>query len=199
MPSDFHIYRLFHSPILRSLSFMAVYIPSFQVLRGRPRFFVPSRFQCIFTHIIFTYTNYTILQTTVVFFHQFWMAYENSRSFRILKAKYKRLSVCLSVCPTFRTSFNAFCIMMHWSNERTLTRVLQEYTCLSLGVCAWITGQLGGSLCKYKSFWLPRFASWRSSRKTRSLWCGYVHGGCCSSLWFLREVQIAMAETFDRF
>jgi hypothetical protein len=34
-----------HSPILKSLSFMAVYIPSFQVLRGRPCFFLPSGFQ----------------------------------------------------------------------------------------------------------------------------------------------------------
>jgi len=43
----FHCLRLFHSPILRSLSFMTVYIPSFQVLRGRPRFFLPSSFQWI--------------------------------------------------------------------------------------------------------------------------------------------------------
>jgi hypothetical protein len=43
----FHCLRLFNSPILRSLSFIAVYIPSFQVLRGRPRFFLPSGFQWI--------------------------------------------------------------------------------------------------------------------------------------------------------
>ena len=45
-PSDFYIpfLQLFHSPILSPLSLMAVYIPSFQVLRGRPRFFLPSGF-----------------------------------------------------------------------------------------------------------------------------------------------------------
>jgi hypothetical protein len=43
----FHCPRLFHSPILRPLSLIAVYIPSFQVLRGRPRFFLPSGFQFI--------------------------------------------------------------------------------------------------------------------------------------------------------
>jgi len=45
--STFHCLRLFHSPTRRSLSFMAVYIPSFQVLRGRPRFSLPSGFQLI--------------------------------------------------------------------------------------------------------------------------------------------------------
>ena len=43
----FHCLRLFHSPILRSLSFMAVYIPSFQVLRGRLRCFLLPGFQWI--------------------------------------------------------------------------------------------------------------------------------------------------------
>jgi hypothetical protein len=36
-------------PILRSLSLMAVYIPSLQVLRGRPHFYLPSGFQLIVT------------------------------------------------------------------------------------------------------------------------------------------------------
>ena len=45
--STLHCLRLFHSPILRSLSFIAVYIPSFQVLRGRPRFSRPSFLELI--------------------------------------------------------------------------------------------------------------------------------------------------------
>ena len=137
---------------------------------------------------LYHFTNYFCFLSSIL---------NNVWTFKILQNTESEIQV--SVCPTFRISFTAFCIMMHWSNECSLTRVLQEYTCLSLGGCAWITGQLGGSLCKYKSFWLPRFSSWRSSRKTRSLWCGYVHGGCCSSVWFLREVQVAMAETFECF
>jgi hypothetical protein len=43
----FHCLPLFHSPILGSLPFIPVYIPSFQVLRGRPRFFLPSGFHWI--------------------------------------------------------------------------------------------------------------------------------------------------------
>ena len=43
--SIFHCLPLFHSPILRSLSLIAVYITSFQVLRGRSRFFLLSGFQ----------------------------------------------------------------------------------------------------------------------------------------------------------
>ena len=48
-PSDFHIPLPSIVPFarFRSLSVMAVYIPSFQVLRGRPRFFLPSGFQLI--------------------------------------------------------------------------------------------------------------------------------------------------------
>ena len=46
-PSTLHSLRLFHSPILRSLPLIAVYIPSLQVLRGRPRSFRPSGFQLI--------------------------------------------------------------------------------------------------------------------------------------------------------
>ena len=45
--SKFHCLRLFHSPILRPLSLTAVYIPSFQVIRRRSRFFLPSGFQLI--------------------------------------------------------------------------------------------------------------------------------------------------------
>jgi hypothetical protein len=52
----FHCLRQFHSPILRPpsltlcishLPLTAVYIPSFQVLRGRPSYFLPSGFQVI--------------------------------------------------------------------------------------------------------------------------------------------------------
>jgi len=56
----FHCLRLFYSPILRSLSFMAVYIPSSQVLLGWPRFFLPSGFQWI---IIFGSRVGSILST----------------------------------------------------------------------------------------------------------------------------------------
>ena len=58
--SIFHCLRLFHSSTRRSLSLMAVYIPSFQVLRGRPRFFLPSGFQLI---IIFGSRVGSILST----------------------------------------------------------------------------------------------------------------------------------------
>jgi hypothetical protein len=60
--SIFHCLQLFHSPILRPLSLMAVYtyIPSFQVLRGRPRFFLPTGFQLI---IIFGNRVRSILST----------------------------------------------------------------------------------------------------------------------------------------
>ena len=47
--STFHCLLLFHSPIPRSLSPIAIYIPSFQILRRRPGFFLPSRFQLIVT------------------------------------------------------------------------------------------------------------------------------------------------------
>ena len=56
----FHCLRLFHSPTRRSLSLNAVYIPSFQVLQGRPRFFLPSGFQLI---IIFGSRVGSILST----------------------------------------------------------------------------------------------------------------------------------------
>ena len=48
-PSDFQIPlpSVVHSPTRRSLSFMAGYIPSFQVLRGRLCFFLPSGIQLI--------------------------------------------------------------------------------------------------------------------------------------------------------
>ena len=55
-----HCLQLFHSPILRPLSLMAVYIPSFQVLRGWPRFFLPTGFQLI---IIFVNRVRSILST----------------------------------------------------------------------------------------------------------------------------------------
>ena len=42
--SIFHCLRLFHSPILRPLSLMAVIIPSFQVLWGQPHLFLPTGF-----------------------------------------------------------------------------------------------------------------------------------------------------------
>jgi hypothetical protein len=45
--SMFHSPRLFHSPILRTPSLIAVYITSFQVLQGRHRFFLHSGFQFI--------------------------------------------------------------------------------------------------------------------------------------------------------
>ena len=45
--SIFHCLRLFHSSTPRSLSLMAVYIQSFQVLRERPHFFLLSGLQLI--------------------------------------------------------------------------------------------------------------------------------------------------------
>jgi hypothetical protein len=56
----FHCLLLFHSSILRPLSLMAVTTPSFRVLRGRPRFFLPSGFQLI---IIFSKLIGPILST----------------------------------------------------------------------------------------------------------------------------------------
>jgi len=71
---------------LKSLSFMAVYIPSFQVLRGRPRFFLPSGFQWI---AIFGSRGWSILST---------LLYQKS-CFRVMSSN---IISCASIFPLRR-------------------------------------------------------------------------------------------------